>query len=190
MGKIHEPLPVKLLMPMFSGVPQLFEAAEASLAGHFGPVDYRSPRLPFAHTTYYEREFGSDLERQFLSFERLIDPGRLAEIKLLTNALEEQLGEPGCRTSPVRRRINLDPGYIAEAKLVLATTKNYDHRIYIGRGIYAEVTLVYREKDFRPCPWTYPDYRSEEYLEVFRAVRRIYVAQLKELRRAGGVIQR
>jgi len=184
MGKIREPLPVKLLMPMFSGVPQLFEAAEAALVGHFGPVDYRSSCLPFAHTTYYEREFGSNLERRFLSFERLIDPGRLAETKLLTNALEEQLGEPG------RRGINLDPGYIAEAKLVLATTKNYDHRVYIGRGIYAEVTLVYREKDFRPCPWTYPDYRSEEYLEVFRAVRRIYVAQLKELRRAGGVIQR
>ena len=175
MGKIRQPLPVKLIMPMFTAFPQLFEAAEEALSAHFGPVDYRSPRLPFTHTTYYEREFGKDLVRQFLSFERLIDPGQLAEIKRLTNTLEEQLGEGG------RRRINLDPGYIAAAKLVLATTKDYDHRIYLGRGIYAEVTLSYRERDFRPWPWTYPDYRSEAYLEIFRAIRRIYLAQLRAL---------
>ena len=201
MGKIREPLPAKLIMPMFSGLPRLFEAAEEALIGHFGPVDYRSPRLPFIYTAYYEREFGRDLERQFLSFERLIDPGRLAEIKLLTNALEEQSGESGhwtsfdsrhsyCESKLVHRRINLDPGYISEAKLVLATTKNYDHRIYIGQGIYAEVTLAYRDQDFRPWPWTYPDYRSEAYLEIFRIIRRIYMAQLKALRQAGKITQR
>jgi hypothetical protein len=179
MGNITEPLPVKLIVPMFSGCPGLFAAAEGALVAHFGPVDYRSVRLPFTHTTYYAREFGEGLERQFLAFERLIDPGRLAEIKLLTNALEETFAEGG------RRRINLDPGYISEAKLVLATAKNHGHRIYLGRGIYAEVTLTYRDKDFRPWPWTYPDYQSEPYLRILRAIRGIYVAQLRAMRHSG-----
>lgn len=178
MGEIHAPKPVKLIMPMFTGQAALFEVAEQALTAHFGPVDYRSARLLFAHTDYYTPEFGSGLERQFIAFERLIDPGRLAEIKRLTNELEQRWSEAG------RRRINLDPGYITEAKLVLATTKDHGHRIYIGQGIYAEVTLTYRDKDFRPWPWTYPDYASEPYLEIMRAIRRIYVAQLRALRAA------
>jgi hypothetical protein len=114
-----------------------------------------------------------------MAFERLIDPGRLAEIKLLTNGLEQEWSEGG------RRRINLDPGYVSRSKLVLATTKNHGHRIYLGRGIYAEVTLTYRDKDYRPWPWTYPDYRTESYREILRAIRGIYLAQLKAARRAG-----
>ncbi|MCD6519546.1 MAG: DUF4416 family protein [Anaerolineae bacterium] len=174
MGKATEPLPVKLIMPMFTRYVELFEQAEEVLAERFGPVDYRSERFPFTHTDYYTEEFGPGLVRWFISFERLIDPGELAEIKLWTNALEEKWAEEG------KRRINLDPGYIAPAKLVLATTKNHGHRIYIGKGIYAEVTLVYRGKDFRPWPWTYPDYQTKEYLAVMRAIREIYMQQLRQ----------
>lgn len=173
MGQIHLPLPVKLVLPMLSNRPELFQAAEEAMVEVFGPVDYRSPQLPFTCTDYYEAEFGPGLERQFLAFERLIDPGRLAEIKLFTNQLEERWSEGG------KRRINLDPGYISQAKLVLATTKDHSHRLYLGQGIYAEVTLAYRDKDFRPWPWTYPDYRSEAYLEILRTIRRIYLQQLR-----------
>ncbi len=175
MGKITMPRPVKLVMPMFSSFPELFEVAERVLVEQYGPVDYRSPRIPFTYTRYYEPEFGGNLQRQFLSFEKLIDPGSLAEIKVWTNALEEGLGTDN------RRRINLDPGYICEAKLILATTKDHSHRIYIGHGIYAEVTLAYRDKDWRPWPWTYPDYQSETYLQIMRTIRGVYVAQLKQL---------
>ncbi len=176
MGKISAPLPVKLVMPMLSNRPELFGLAEAALVARFGPVDYHSPRLPFAHTNYYEAEFGKDLQRQFLCFETLVDPGQLAEIKVLTNTLEEGWSEEG------QRRINLDPGYLSQAKLVLATTKDHAHRIYIGHGIYAEVTLAYRDKGFRAGPWTYPDYRSESYWQILCTMRGIYVAQLKALR--------
>ncbi|MEA3408181.1 MAG: DUF4416 family protein [Chloroflexota bacterium] len=179
MGEVKKPLPVKLIMPMFSRHEALFQKAEQALSERFGPTDYASSRLPFDHTTYYEKEMGSDLERQFLSFERLIDPGSIASIKAMTNELEEQWSRDG------RRRINLDPGYIAPSKLVLATTKNHGHRIYLGQGIYAEVTLIYREGDFRPLPWTYPDYRTEAYREIMRAIREIYMAQLTRLRGAG-----
>ncbi|MFP3895570.1 MAG: DUF4416 family protein [Anaerolineales bacterium] len=184
MGEPQKPLPVKLVMPMFSGHEALLEEAEQMLRAHFGPIDYKSLRLPFDHTTYYEQEMGSGLKRQFLAFENLIDPGSIANIKTLTNELEEQWGQNG------RRRINLDPGYIAAAKLVLATTKNHGHRIYLNRGIYAEVTLIYRDGNFRPLPWTYPDYRTEAYRKIMRAIREIYMAQLHELRRLGQITRR
>jgi len=175
-GEPKEPLPVKLVMPMFGRDPGLFQLAERSLSQHFGPIDYRSPQLPFDHTTYYQAEFGSGLVRQFLAFEEPIDPGRLVQIKLLTNGLEQQLSEAGSR------RVNLDPGYIAPSKLVLATTKNHGHRVYLGQGIYAEVTLTYRDGDFRPWPWTYPDYRSEAYRAIMREIRGIYLVQLRAAR--------
>ena len=179
MGAIKEPEPVKLIMPMITGHAELFDLAKQALVGRFGPVDYESLLLPFDHTDYYEAEFGPNLQRCFLSFEELIDPGRLAEIKCQTNEMEQDWGEGR------KRRINLDPGYIALSKLVLATTKNHGHRIYIGRGIYAEVTLTYRDKDFRPWPWTYPDYRSEPYLRIVRAIRATYLSQLRERRSSG-----
>ena len=175
MGKIALPLPVKLVVPLFTGDPPLLGRARMALEDRWGPVDYCSPHIAFAYTTYYEPEFGGNLVRQILAFERLVDPGRLAEIKVLTNELEEKLGTQG------QRRVNLDPGYISEAKLVLATTKNHSHRIYIGQGIYAEVTLSWRDKDYRAWPWTYPDYQSEAYLEAFRAIRGIYCGQIRAL---------
>ena len=177
MGAIRKPLPVKLIMPMFSGHSELFVVVGRALVDRFGPVDYRSPGLPFDHTDYYRNEFGGGLERRFLAFEKLIDPGELAGIKRLTNDLEEGWAQGG------KRRINLDPGYISGSKLVLATTKNHGHRIYLGQGIYAEVTLAYRDQDFRALPWTYPDYASEAYIEIMREIRRIYMAQLRALRR-------
>lgn len=178
MGKIGQPLPVKLVIPMLSAHQDLFALAESALVDRYGPVDVRSEALAFAHTRYYEAEFGPRLLRQFLAFERLIDPGALAAIKRHTNDLEEQWSEGG------RRRINLDPGYLNHAKLVLATTKDYAHRIYVGQGIYAEVTLNYRAKDFVPFPWTYPDYASMEYRRVLQTIRQVYVGQIKALLRS------
>jgi len=100
--------------------------------------------IPWELTDYYSRELGENLGRKFLGFERLIDPERLAGIKSFTNRLEGKFSEGGAR------RINLDPGYLDSAKLVLPTTKNRDHRIYIGQGIFAEVTLHFRSKGFLP----------------------------------------
>jgi len=175
MGKITAPLPVKLVVPLFTGRLSLLDEVYTALWERFGPADYVGAHIPFGYTTYYEPEFGGDLVRQILAFERLIDPGSLAEVKVWTNDLEERLGAEG------HRRVNLDPGYVSEAKLVLASTKDYGHRIYIGQGIYAEVTLSWRNKDYRPQPWTYPDYQSEAYLEAFRAIRGIYCRQLRSL---------
>ena len=176
MGKIAAPTPVKLIVPMLSRDERLLSVMGEVFSALFGSIDYCSPRLPFTETDYYERELGAGLLRRFLAFERLIDPGDLASIKVATNQLEEEWSEEG------KRRVNLDPGYVTQAKLVLATTKNHGHRIYIGEGIYAEVTLAYCQKDFRPLPWTYPDYQSEAYLQVLREIRAIYREQLRARR--------
>jgi hypothetical protein len=112
--------------------------------------------------------------RRIWAFERLVDPGTLAAIKLRTNELEMQWAEVD------KRKVNLDCGYVSMAKLVLATTKNHGHRIYLGNGIYAEVTLRYRDGVFQPWPWTYPDYATPQYCALFDEIRRIYVAQLRK----------
>ena len=176
MGKIKEPIPVKLVVAMLSGDPDCFGRAESHLEQLHGPIDYSSVTLPFDHTHYYEPEFGAGLQRRFISFRDLIDPGSLAQIKVQTNAVEQGLMVDG------RRRINLDPGYVSLGKLVLATTKNRSHRIYIGRGIYAEVTLRYENKCYRPWDCTYPDYRQATHLRILEEIRDLYSAQSRELR--------
>jgi len=174
MGQIKEPKPVKLISSMFTVDLELLEVARDRLSKVFGPTDYESDLLPFDHTSYYAAEFGEGLMRQIVAFAELIDPERLAEIKRLTNDLETSWAREG------KRRINLDPGYVSLAKLVLATTKNHGHRIYLGQGIYAEVTLCYRNKTFRPWEWTYPDYASPPYIAIFDQIRELYLAQLRQ----------
>ncbi len=175
MGKVKQPLTVKLFMGMISGEEDLFDEAEKRLSQKFGSVDFKSPILSFQHTPYYESEMGSNLKRKFISFQGLIDPAEIGEIKLFTNQLEQDFLRPDTD----HRRINLDPGYLTLSKLVLASTKDYQHRIYLGRGIYAEVTLCYHKgKGFEPREWTYPDYRTREYLEIFNHLREIYQREL------------
>ena len=175
LGAPRLPQKVKLFAGMLAATEQLLREGSALLAEAFGPLDYESPLLPFTYTDYYTAELGQPLWRQFVSFAHLIDPGELALVKLTTNRLEQVLAVDG------RRRVNIDPGYLSLAKVVLATTKDYSHRIYLGLGIYGEVTLCYRQGSYQPWPWTYPDYRSQQYLDTFNQLRALYTRQLKEL---------
>jgi len=175
MGTIKEPRPVKVIVSLFTGDVDLIPVARAALIERLGPVDYASELLPFEHTHYYEREFGPHLQRQILSFSELTPPDQLASIKRLTNELEQRWAQDG------RRRVNLDPGYVSLSKLVLATTKDYAHRVYLGQGIYAEATLHYRDGAFHAWECTYPDYASPRYLEIFAHIRGLYVAQLRQI---------
>ena len=174
MGEARQPEPVKLIVGVLAHNTELLEQAAQRLAETFGPLDAQSQPTPFTQTRYYAQELGDAPWRQFLAFARLIDPGDLASIKVRTNALEREWAVEG------RRRVNLDPGYISLSKLVLATTKNYWHRIYLGQGIYAEATLPFREGAFRPQEWTYPDYRTPEHLAFFTALRQRYHEQLRQ----------
>lgn len=169
MGIIRTPKPVKLFVGMLSSDPALFETCGRELSAEYGPVDLESSVWRWDFSDYYRQEMGPDLRRKFLFFERLLDPALLASVKRFTNDLEERYSVPS--ETDVRRRINLDPGYVTEAKVILATTKDYAHRIYLGNGIYAEVTLRYQDGRFAAVHTTYPDYRTENSLELFEKAR-------------------
>lgn len=180
MGDVRPHPPVLLMLAAFSRYEAAIEWARHETVRHFGPIALASDVFPFETTGYYEREMGPGLKKVLLAFERLIDPERLAEIKHKTNAWEAQYRRehPG----PEARPLNLDPGYLTEAKLVLATTKDRDHRVYLGRGIYGEVTLYYqRGHGWQARPWTYPDYRSPGYLQFFARCRE-YLRKQKHAR--------
>ncbi len=135
----------------------------------FGPIQQMSSVFDFTHTTYYQKEMGSALKKFFCCFDNLIDPMDVVEVKLKTNAIEEHLNKDG------RRLVNIDPGYLEAAKLVLATTKNFSHRIYLGKGVYGDVQLFWRQGRFQSNPWTYPDYLDSISLAFFTEVRKGYL---------------
>jgi len=179
MAQAIEPPPVKFIVGLILAHESPAEAVRRRLEAAYGQIDLETAALPFVATRYYEREMGSELQRLFWSFEPLIAPDTLAGIKRETNAVERAYAmDEGQRW---RRRVNLDPGYVDLAKLVLATTKDRQHRLYLGQGIYAEVTLRFTAGRFAPWEWTYPDYRTPEYLAFFDAVRRRYRQQLTAL---------
>jgi hypothetical protein len=180
MWKLREPNPVKLVIGVLAANYQCLNRAADMLIDKFGNADFTSDVWPFDKTDYYKDQTGPRILRQFLSIEKLIDPGRLAKIKLRTNKLEQKLAK--ALSIPVPRPVNLDPGIIEPSKLVLATTKNYSHRIYIGNKMYAEVTLIFDKGRWQPLDHTYPDYKQQSYFDFFEKVRIRLLEQLKTSR--------
>ena len=185
MGRLTETqTPVKLFFALMSGQDGLFPLCEELLTEEFGPVDLKDDPYPFdPMTDYYAGEFGKGLQKIFLSAKDLIPPDKLVEIKLRTNEMEEQLArerQPG--EADPERIVNIDPGYLSHSKIVLATTKDHSHRLYVGRGVFEEVTLNYQRVPgrYQPRPWTYRDYRMEERAAFFNLMRTTYVEQLKQ----------
>lgn len=162
MGEVRQALPVMPVCALFSRHAELLEWAEAQLQRIWGPVALRSRDFPFDNA-YYQRSMGAQLVKRFWAASEPADPARLSDWKLATQQMEHEAAAQVARDEP--RPLNLDPGYVTEAKLVLATTKDRDHRVYLQQGIYAEVTLSYHHGCWQPSPWTYPDYRQPEYHE-------------------------
>lgn len=174
MGAVQEFDKEKLVIPVLIAREIDPAPVKEDLETEFGGIDYESRPIPFTFTDFYNQEMGPEIRRIFLAFKPLIDPSRLASIKLLTNELEQIFASAG------NRNVNLDPGILSLSRFVLATTKNQAHRIPLAGGIYGEVTLLYRRKDFQHLPWTYPDYRTERYKAVLKEIREIYRENLKQ----------
>ncbi|MEQ8786968.1 MAG: DUF4416 family protein [Pirellulaceae bacterium] len=165
MGGIRPHYPVLLITAVFSRHHEAIDWGRARLEERYGPIALESERFEFTETSFYHASMGDDLLKTFFAFERRIEPLDLVDIKLHTNQLEEECRALGRWPEP--RPLNLDPGYISEAKLVLATTKDRDHRLYLDRGVYAEVTLHYHHKAWRKREWTYPDYQRADFHAFF-----------------------
>ena len=166
---------VKLISSLFSSQAKLIDRVILDMEGLFGPTDWISPAFFFDRTKYYEKEMGWPLHRRFISFKTLVRPQDIVEIKWKTNDLERRESQGG------KRKINIDPGYVALERLVLATGKNYTHRIYLSDGIYADLTLIYQRGSFSPLAWTYRDYGDPEIIDYFNEIRERYKRQIRGL---------
>jgi hypothetical protein len=167
------PQDVKLVASILSGDVVVIGAVVQALAGRYGVADYIGAPVAFSFTGYYKKELGVGLIRRFVAFERLIRPESLPEVKLWTNELEKEF------SAGEKRRVNIDPGYLAPAHLILATGKGYSHRPCLREGIYADLTLTYQKGGFQILPWTYPDYAEGEMIGILTRIREKYLLQLK-----------
>jgi hypothetical protein len=172
MSKPREPKPAKLVIGLFMKDRALFEPLVADLVSEFGAMDLVSRWMPFDYTAYYEQEMGTPLFRRLLAFNSLIQQLDLAGIKSATNRLEDQYADNG------RRRVNIDPGYLLLERFVLASGKNFSHRIYVGQKIYADLTLIYQGGAYETLPWTYPDYADRPIISFLEQVRAKYAVDL------------
>ena len=173
MSTLKIPLPAKLVCSLIFRQEGPMHRAVNALSRLYATIDLESPVMPFDWTSYYEAEFGKDLKRIFLGLSELVPQDALKDIKHNTCRLEGELSSGG------KRSVNIDPGILTAERLVLASGKNFPHRIYLGRGVYADLTLVYQKGSFCPLPWTYPDYASQEIIEFWNRVRRSYLLASK-----------
>ncbi len=176
MGILAKQKPVKLVASMIFKDEKYREKAEEYLIKKCGDIEPVKKVLSFDFTDYYYEELGRPLKRQLVCFKKLVNKEKLYKVKLTTNRIED------CFKKGNRRFVNIDPGYVTEAKLVLLTTKDYTHRIYLGGNIFAEVTLFFQKGTFRPYPWTYPDYAGREMISYFNEVREVYMEEIKNVK--------
>jgi len=170
----RQPQPAKLIISALMRRKDLLEEVAEMMSAELGPIDMVSSWLPFDKTDYYRSEMGGPLFRRLVGFRELINQERLVSIKHFTNQVETHHSEEG------RRTVNLDPGYLLAERFVLATGKNYTHRILLGEGIYADLTLVYQDGAYRPLDWTYPDYAGEDIRAFLDSARTRYLFQVRK----------
>lgn len=172
MSQPQTPKPAKLIISVLLRDKDLLAVAASALEHTFGPIDLISPWFDFDFTTYYAPEMGSPLYRRLLVFQKLIEQQALADIKCSTNIIEQEFARDA------KRRMNLDPGYLLYERFVLASGKNFSHRIYIGRRIYADLTLVFQKGAYQPLAWTYPDYADHDMRSFLLQVRKKYALEV------------
>jgi len=172
--KPNKPHPVKLFAGILYSDENLLNDGLNLLEKEFGTIDFRSRNFEFKVSDYYVEEMGRPIYRIFISFEKLIDPADLANIKLRTNSIEERISIKG------KRRVNIDSGYMDYDKVVLASAKYNGQKIYLKDGIWADLTLRWEKGDFYPYPWSFPDFKQGVYNDVFREMRRLYKRDIKK----------
>ena len=175
MGLAYDFEKEKLIIGFIYNNEEIYEKALKIMCDRFGPFDFATEEFSFTEefSDYYDKELGGEAKRRILSFERLVNPDRQADIKTFTNSVEAELSIDG------NRKVNLDPGFLSHGRLLLATTKKTGFRIPLKDGIYTELTLFYARGAWQKLPWTYRDYQSERVQSFLSDVRRRYLEQRK-----------
>jgi len=172
MGTAEQPSQAKLFLALLYRPDAALDAIMIEITHAFGAVERMYGPIQFAFSDYYKDEVGERPLKQYMTFERLIERDMLPAVKTATNAIEARYLDNGVRTA------NLDPGYLVKDKLVLATTKDFYHRLYLAQGIFGEVTLHFRKGVFRYFSWTYPDYMDPAFLEFLTKERAAFVHEV------------
>jgi hypothetical protein len=178
MDKTGPPVAVKPILGVLAQQREGLESTLKLVEPLLGPADLSSDPESFDFTDYYRREMGEGLWRQYHSFTRFIPPGSLAALKKTTMQLERKTAAT-TDGDGLKRRLNLDPGYLTGDQLVLATTKPARYRIYLNDGIYGDLELYYEKGSFHPYEWTYPDYRHPDAIAFFNRVRSSFMEQTR-----------
>lgn len=177
MSILKKPLPVKLFFSIFSNKIDVMEEVIKELNNQYGLIDIKSSLMNFDQTNYYENEFGKNLKRLLIFFENLIAPEEIVDVKIKALNLENFYSENN------KRLVNIDPGYLTLSRVILTTGKDYTHRIYLCKGVYADLTYIFKKGEgYISLPWTYPDYASNEMKRYFLEARKVYKEQLKGLK--------
>lgn len=169
MSRRRVPPPARLVISAIFREEGIFGPLLPMLSKAVGEVRFAGPPFPFNRTGYYSAEMGEPLFRRFLVASAPVARDALPGIKAATEGVERELEEGG------RRTVNLDPGLLTPENFILATGKGYSHRVYLGQGVFADLTLEFRKGDFHPMPWTYPDYASGEIKELLKGLRQEFM---------------
>ncbi|MFW6325332.1 MAG: DUF4416 family protein [Desulfovermiculus sp.] len=176
MSRPHVPPPAQLVISVLSSkMIRVWPDLERELHARWGALDYVSDPFPFTQTSYYDQELGTPIMRRIVAFQALVSQDQLPHIKLWTNALEDKW-----RDATGRRGVNLDPGLLSLERFILGTGKNFTHRIYLGQGIFADLTLIFQKGGWQPLPWTFPDYAGKHIQALLTRIRTRYKKKLNQ----------
>lgn len=177
MAKIEQPLPVKYLIAVLYHDAGYLAKVTAELVTRWGAIDFTGADHLFDVTDYYEPEMGAPLLRRLLSFEKLYSPTLIVDMKLACNDIEDAISVDNKRTA------NLDAGYLDHNKFLLASAKEAGQKVYLDNGIYADLSGRYKAGKYQPFEWSFPDFRDGRYDAELLAIRKLYMAQVKVVRR-------
>ncbi len=168
--------PVKYFVAVLYGDVAVLERVREELISRWGAIDYEGPDHPFDLTDYYRDEMGTDLVRRIVAFERLMPPTELVAMKHACNEMENLWAVAG------KRRVNLDCGYLDHHKVVLASMKGAGHKLYLADGVWGDFTCRWRNGDFQPFEWSFPDFKTGCYRSEFAHIRELLLAERRRLR--------
>jgi hypothetical protein len=178
MSTLVKPKSVKLIIAFFSNDKNILNEVESKLGKKYGKIDYRTIDFDFSETDYYNEEMGDNLKTRYVSFQKLVKRDKLPDIKKYCCKLESIYST--LKDGKNKRSVNLDPGFLSLENFILATGKPYSHRIYLGKGVWADLTLIYQKDNFINLPWTYPNYQSKKIKDALLEIRDIYYKQIRK----------